>query len=643
LVLVAGAAPDPATAQSRTKAFGLESIDGYVELAVRGRNHDRNTPTGGKDFTKTELFIDEILNLDLDGFVYHPNLVSFSGGLKLHFLQDALDSDAFFLPGGHARLSFLDRKPYGFKVFARVTENEFQQRFAPTVGVRTVIYGAGVRLDRGPLPMEVVYTHRDREQGGEPCLDCSEIGDEVTLLGSYELGEGSQGDVRYRFDDVRVVNRDQRTTRHELFANNTTYFGSDRRKRFSGLGRLLYSSGMNNTSTATLSGGYDWEHSGTLSSSYHLSYQHQALESHSSNNYGLAISLFHGLYGSVSTGLSAYGNVQDASFGLSSQYGARLQERYSKKLGEWGRLKVEMEPFVEVQHQRPDQLTGFVLDEGVIFGIGNRVVPLRRTDIDTATIVARHPACRGADDVCDPEFDYRIRAVPGGLAELEHVITGDIPLDEEVLVQYEYRLREDSDVLVYGYRSDVEIAYRGWGSLFANIRYSREDGLGGTTVDRLRPTPDRQAVGVRVNRRWVSGVVMFEREENEIRTSLGNFQTVTLTTPWSTWWNGSLAASHRARDWDNPSEEMVGWRVTGRWNARLGGRGRFEIRAEYDKEDWSGNQTESRNFDAIFVGSTFEWRFRAFQVMVGGGVYFLDRRQGAENHERFYVRLRRNF
>ena len=317
LILVAGAAPSPAAAQSRPKAFSLESIDGYVELAVRGRNHDRASPSGGADFTKTEVFVDEILHLDLDGFVYHPNLLAFAGGLELHFLQDVLNNQAFILPGGNVRLSFLDRKPYGLQLFARVTENEFQQRFAPTVGVRTEIYGGGVRLDRGPLPLEVVYTHREREQGGDPCLTCREVGDEVALLGSYELREGSWGDVRYSFVDETVMLR-QRVTRHELFANNTTYFGSDRHKRLSGLGRLLYSSGANNTSTATLSGEYDWEHTGTLSTSYHLNYQRQALNSHTSNNYGLAASLFHGLYGSVSTSLSAYGNVQDASFGLSS-------------------------------------------------------------------------------------------------------------------------------------------------------------------------------------------------------------------------------------------------------------------------------------------------------------------------------------
>jgi hypothetical protein len=625
------------------KIFNLERIDGYVEFGVRGRNHERDTPSGGIDFKKTEVFIDEILHLDLGGSIYHPNLLAFSGGLDLHFLQDVVNDDAFILPGGNVNLSFLNRKPYGLRLFARVSENEFQQRFAPTVGVRNELYGAGVRLDTGPLPLEVVYTHREREQGGEPCLTCEEVEDEVSLLGSYELGERSAGDVRYRFLDERVILRKQRLMRHELFANNTTYFGSDRRKRFSGLGRLLVSSGMNNVSNVTLSGRYNWEHTGTLSTNYSLNYQHQALDSQTSNNYGLALSLSHGLYGSVSTNLSAYGNVQDASYGLSARYGVRLLEGYSKRLGEWGRLRIDTEPFVELQQQRPEQTTGFVIDEGVTFGIGSPVVPLRRMSIDTATIVVRNAACPGAEDVCEPEFDYRIRSSPGGLTELEHIVSGDIPLGEEVLVQYEYDLREESDLLLYGYRLVTDLAYRGWGSLFANVHFSREEELRETTTDRRRPTPDRRVVGVRVNRRWGSAVVAFEWEDSEIRSSSGNYQTLSLTTPWSTWWSGSLAAQHRAREWNNPSEQMVGWRVVGKLNTRLWRGSTFEIRAEYETEDWRGNRTESRDFDAIVLGSTFAWRFRQFQVMLGGAMYFLDRPQGIENHQRFYLRLQRNF
>jgi hypothetical protein len=319
-------------------------------------------------------------------------------------------------------------------------------------------------------------------------------------------------------------------------------------------------------------------------------------------------------------------------------------ESYRKRLGDWGRLRVGMAPFAEVQQNRPSETTGFVLGESLIFRSGEPFVQLRRPDLDIATLVVRHPACRGAGNVCDPTFDYRVSPPRDGFTEIERIVTGDIPLDEEVLADYEYLLADDSDRLLYGYRADAELYYRDWGSIFVDVNFNREDGIRGTSDLRGHANPDRQAFGLRLHRDWISATAVVDREDSDFRSSLGNNQTVSLRTRRPTWWNASLVASHRGRDWNNPSEEMNGWRVTANVNARLWGRTSVEILAEYEREEWNGGiNTGVRDFDGVSVTSSLQWRFREIEVKLGTAAWFMDRPEARENQERFFLRVRRYF
>jgi hypothetical protein len=642
LMLAVVLAPGRAAAQVTPQAYRLESLDGYVELAVRGRNHDRSREGAGTRYSQDELFIDEILHLDLGGFVYHPNLVHVNGGLDLHFLQDLIEGKSFILPGGGVRLDLLQRKPYGLNAFAQVVDNDVQQRFGPTLGVRSQIYGGSVRYDPGSLPLEIFYRHRRWDQTGDPLGKLHEIGDEVGFRARYDLPAGTRGDLRYDFVDETV--REQGLQRHEFFANNTTYFGGDRRKRLSAIGRMLYSSGANDISSSGVFGTYDWEHTDTLSSSYHFDYQLQSLDSQTSNHYGFRGSILHDLYGSLATHLSAFGAYQDASFGESAQYGVRLEENYRKRLGSWGRLRIGVAPFTEVQQNRPTRTTGFVLGESAVFPVGEPFVQLLRQDVDTASIVVRHAACGGAGNICDPTFDYRVSSSGDGFTQIERLVTGDIPSDEEVLIDYEYLQAGNSDLLLYGSRTDAELSYRDWGSVFVEAAFNREDGIRGTRDPRRGASPDRQAIGLRMRRDWISAVAVVDREDGDFRSSIGNYQTVSLRMRRPTWWNGSLVASHRGRDWSDPSEAMNGWRLSANVNARLWGGALLEVLAEYEREEWrGGNYAEARNFDGVSVSSSLQWRFREIEVKLGATTWFMDRLEARENQERFYLRVRRYF
>jgi hypothetical protein len=650
LILAATAAPDPAAANPDLKAFGLEYINGHVELLARARHEDR-TPKGGRPggFTKDEVLFDEILHLGVGGFVYHPNLMRIAAGMDLKFLQDVLNSDSFILPSGNLRLDFLQQKPYGLSLFGSIAEQEVQQRFGPTFGVRTLNYGGAVRFHAGPLPWDVTYRHYQRDQSNDPSNELSEVGDTVAFRATYEIGERSQGNIRYDFID-EVVRR-LPLTRHDFFTNNTTYFGSDRRKKFSGVGRALFNSGRNNVSTAGLFGTYDWEHSETLSSKYHFDYQRQGLRSRTSDNYRLSSAVSHLLYGSLGSTLSAFGTYQDASFGSNAQYGGKISERYGKQLGDWGGLSIGFSPFARVRRQRPTEKTGFNT-ESVEFLQSGASVQLEARDIDEATIRVRHPACAffsdgtpSPDNVCEPITDYFVDPSPDGVrTEIRHAgITSRIPINEEVLVDYDFLLGEDEDTLVYGYRNNAELRYNEWGSVFFESFFSREKGLKGTSVGRRRPNSDRQALGVRLNRGWVSARAVVDRQVGDQRSSIGNQQVVRLSTPWPTWWSASFSANHSGRDWDSPSERMERWGAYATMRAGLKRWGWLEVLTSYEKENWKGNDTEARDFDALSLRSSWNWRFRRIDVRLEASIFYVDRRFSTEHSERVFLRLRRYF
>ncbi len=640
LLIAANAAPAATNGNGPESALlKAERVDGYVELGLRGRNDRRSRRGSGTSFSRNELKLDQILHLDVEGFVYYPRLLRFNAGLDLHFLQEVQRGDSLILPGGDLQLNFLESKPYGLSLFGHVSQDEVEETFGRSFESRVESYGAGFRYGLGPLPFRLRYTHRFRERSGDPTVDLVEKADEIKFSGDYRIREGSDGDVRYLFSDS--IERGQKRQRHEFLLNNNTYFDSARRKRFTGVARYYAWTGRGDTSNTTVSGTYDWQHTSHLDSSYHFDYQHRKFNTQASDQYNFKSSVSHQLYGSLGSTATVFGNVQDATFGKLGEYGMGINESYTKRLGSWGRLDLGLGPFIRLQQTRPKQNTAFIVDESVVFPDANPV-ELRRSDIEITTIVVT--SLNGATTYVEGT-DYTIRSI-NRRTEMERIDRGGsvgIQLGEVVLVDYQYRLTGSHDLLAYGYNSNAEISYRDWGSLFANSFTQREDVVSGTANRRLEDR-NRHVIGLRTRRRWFSALVSFDWDRSSFRSSTGSLQSLSLSTPWPGRWHGTVTATHRGVDFDDPSEELESWRLNANFNLRIGRSGVIEISPEYRKEDWNGGfSAEARDLEAVGGSTSIQWTFRAVEVKMGASIFRLERPALDELHDRYFLQVRRYF
>jgi hypothetical protein len=634
---------DSAAASPGSKLLKVDRIDGYVELGLRGRDDRSDRPGAGTFLSESELKLDEILNLDISGSVIYPRLLRYDVGGELHFLQNLTNGNSFILPEGYVNLDFLEKKPYGMALFGRIAEDEIEGTFGTNVGARLESYGASLRYDLGPLPFRVRYAHRFYTREGpqtDPSADLDQVVDEVEFLGSYRLREGSDGDIRYIYADETLLGRPNQ--RHEFVADNVTFFDPEKRKRFLGSIRYFDWSGRSNTSDISVRGTYDWRHTDTFATDYHFDYSHRTFNEQDSDIYNLRASLYHELYGSLFSRATVFGNIQDATSGEINLYGFEIAESYRKQLGNWGQLRIGLAPRIRLQQSSPDAGTAFVLDENVIFFTDR--AELRQFNIDTSSIVVTHAACLSG--ICQEGTDYLIDTPDDRRTVLERVPfpTGSIPSGETVQVDYEYRFGgTDNDVLQYGFNGNLGIDYRDWGTFFAEIAAKREDVVAGFT-DRRLDNRDRQEFGFRTRGRWYSASVSFDWEDWDVRSSNGNIQTVSLSTPWPRRWRGSVAATHRGREFTNPSEKLQEWRVTATLDVKVGKRGLFELDPEYARENWSGSgDVDGRDLESIGARAAFVWQFRAIELRAEAAAFRIDRPGSERIHDQFFVRIRRYF
>jgi hypothetical protein len=631
---------DSAAAAPGSRFLTADRIGGYVELALRGRNDRSERPGAGTSLAEDELKLDEILNLDIAGSVYYPRLLRYDAGLQLHFLQNLSNGNSFILPEGHLNLNFLEKKPYGLSLFGRIAEDEIEGTFGTNVGARLESYGGSFRFGLGPLPFRVRYAHRFYTREGEltdPSADLDQVVDEVEFQGTYRLREGSDGDIRYIYADETLLGRPNQ--RHEFVADNVTFFDPEKRKRFLGSIRYFDWSGRSKTSNISALGTYDWRHTDTLATGYHFDYSHRTFNEQESDIYNLRASLYHELYGSLSSRATIFGNVQDATSGGINQYGLEIAESYRKRLGNWGQLRIRFAPRLRLQQSRPDSGTDFVFDESVTFVIDR--AELRQLDIDISTIVVTHALCPTTP--CLEGVDYQINPLDRR-TEIQRLLGGSIPSEGTVEVDYQYRLGgTDNDVLQYGFNGNLGIDYRDWGTFFGEIITKREDVVDGFTERRLDDR-DRGEFGFRTRGSWYFASVSFNWEDWDVRSSNGNVQTISLSTPWPGRWKGSVSATHRGQDFTNPSENLQEWRVTATLDVRVGKRGRFELDPEYARENWSGSgDVDGRDLDSLGARAAFTWRFRAIELRAEAAAFRIDRPGSERIHDRFFVEVRRYF
>jgi hypothetical protein len=621
---------------SDTDMFHLTDVSGYVELGFftdlneRSRSSSRNSNLERIEFSET-------LDIDIDAYIYHPWFLSLNGGLNVETIQDVGDSGSNrTLVGGDLRLDFLRQKPNSFAVFAKVVQSQIVRPFTQSYDLTDQVYGATFYRTSGWVPFTLSYAHHIQDGGIDGNLD--EIDDTVDFFGQYELNERSTGRIDYGLSFEEVLG--ERSRRQQVNVTNQSYFGEKLQNRLAA--NLLFTeqdhSGQLYRTAANVD--YDWQHTENLSTGYTLDFRREDAESQTVNNLSPTFRIRHQLYESLTSQLELFARIQDASFSQRDEYGGLLTENYIKKLGEWGTLGLTVSPRILMTSTRPEQDTALAINEVHVMRLAQPVL-LRNLDVITGTIVVTN---QSESLIYQEGVDYQVISVGDGIqTELALTIPSQIADGETVLVDYEYRLMGDSDILT----PSVNILGSLWLfdhlKLFGQYEIDEPKVLSGDEAELRINSFDRSVIGFQVDWPWVSATAQYENYD----ATIGPFESasgmVSVFTYGAHPWQARARAGYGYQSYTGSDDNVSRATLAANASLRLLRRGLLEFEANWLRERWSGSSASSNDLDQIFVGTEFSWWYGQFQLELETGIAQLLRRTEDKSVYQVDFRLRRSF
>ncbi len=612
LFLFSGSAA-PAEAQVVTP-FRIEHLHGAVELGFFTNLEDRSRKRSSEsNFDRVEL--SQLLNLKTDGYIYHPEFLTFDTGLKVELIEGvAGDSDNRILGGGDWRFNFLENRKNSLSIYGTYLQSEIQQPFSNTYEITNQLYGATFFQKWGWIPFDLSYQHGSREGGLGDQLNDS--WDKVLFDGRYQIGERSDGKLEYdlAYEDIQ----EQSLRRQNASASNFSYFGEGDDKRLNT--NLRFFEEVNGRTLRNFNGStdFDWKHSDDLRTSYDFSGRWNDSGSQTVTSLDSRFFLIHQLYDSLESRFEIYGHYEDATFRTRYELGTNIAHNYLKDLGSWGRLNVLVAPHVSFASNRLEEDTAFVFDEThVMVGLVPSV--LRQQDIIEFSIVVTSESGAIVYDE-GPLGDYIVNQVSGGLeTEIVRTPISTIADGQLVLVDYEFELIGDNDTLSTGVDVYSTLYFSDHWSVFGRYNNTDYHVLSGDD-DSLRLNRfDRYKAGVRYQGLWLTAKAEYDESDATFGSFRGYTGAASLITHGANWWSARLNAEYAYRDNFDTGENVNRFSVSGSASRRLFKRGVIEAEGSWLRARWSGESSEANDIDAFHVTLHYSWWYGKVEVRLETG------------------------
>jgi hypothetical protein len=427
--------------------FKIDLRGGYFEVDSRYEIQERvSSETGTVSYNNERLDIRPKVRLDLDGSVYHPNLLEYDLSLELgqsfeyeqltqpgaaEPQQERSDQNPLQFYNGQALLlkeKKLSGSVYGNYNLIRLDNGFFSRRLVYQTG-----YGARLNYSGEVLPWSVSASHREEEET-DTRTPRDSMQDELTFRASNQRGARGQTLFDYLFQDFarQDFNVPAYTgIRNSLRLSDSSYaLGKDLHLRSNLYYNDIDSSSIPST-TLTLRELLTAQHAANLESRYNYTYGFSDSGSTESVNQTGRVSLQHQLYDSLSSTVSS--DLRDTSqTSLDTfRYGFTVDESYTKQVGDASRLNLGA---TFSHHSEDRQSSGgdtiqiinepHTLTDGVI-------TTLNQPNVIESTIEVTDPA-----GIPYLEFiDYRV-IQRGSVTEIQRVVTGSIPNGGAILVTY---------------------------------------------------------------------------------------------------------------------------------------------------------------------------------------------------------------
>ncbi len=451
------------TGSSRSSKGSVVSLNrphGYLEFVVRHRQDSREGtgPNASEEFKETIL--EQNLEIETNGYVYHPNLLEFSlaalFGLQSGDFEQITSSDRRSNCDDGEILEFdvsgtlLKKKSYPIHFYARRARSVAPRPFSASVETLSTTFGGVLQFVHETFPTTLSISQsvvdidpyvKANDQPGR--REDSELRFETAWL----ISEHSRLSLTYDHESIQ-----EEPTGFDYETDNITIehrldFGNQRRHRLTSTLRYISQGGNFDNKQLRLSESLSLRHSSRLQSQYQLELADRQQagvtggDDIDERSYRVSASVEHHLYESLVTELSADYQEQDFSSGLIIQrWGVDLGLDYKKK-NRWGVLRADFRTRFNRDDRVGSGLVGEVIDRRVVFNDPQPVV-LREQAIEASSIVLVRD---DRTELFQEGSDYRV--VDFGIRiEIERIPTGRIPEGETVLLSYRFEIGGDFDL-----------------------------------------------------------------------------------------------------------------------------------------------------------------------------------------------------
>ena len=333
----------------------LNIRDASLGVTAEGEHSAVKSTGSGVSSTYDRLFFGPSLGLNLDGSVYHPNLLQYSlesdnaFGWKNERITLSSGSqtrdELQYLGRFSSRAEVLPGKPYHGSLFGGYSHDFRDYDLFNRAIVDNWNYGARAAWDLHPVTIGANYRHHDEDistLNGRSSSSDDTYG--VNLSHARDAGQTSLGGSYSEYSHVDYGTAG-RGTSYSVSLADLEQFGSRRQSRLESSVNYLRQDYVGQPSDQfTAQANLTVEHRPTLTSSYGVTFDRYEANGLTSDNLSGQAQLQHRLYESLTSTLVVLGSDYEATAPLSSgytrRYGVGWMENYTKVLSPTTRLTV---------------------------------------------------------------------------------------------------------------------------------------------------------------------------------------------------------------------------------------------------------------------------------------------------------------
>jgi hypothetical protein len=433
----------------------------------------------------------ERLNIETNGWIYHPALWQFELELSPQFTQRKEEFKTFedskagsknaTLQAYYFDTTILPYKPYSLTFFGQRRETPQTSAFSAITDQLSESIGASLILKNRVLPTTLSYTQSTLDKKG-----FYESTDEYEkwLFKSNNRTKKSTTNLNANYEERTFST--EGTTTSEIESLNSSLYNNFRISGDRGivlnsfLSHRLTDDTFIESSSINLNESLRWSHRNNLSTSYSFNYGRNETGDNLNETTAYRAGLSHGLYENLTTNVSGNAEKNDFSGGKRKSYGGGLNFNYSRRIP-YGSLGLNMGWNYSLRSQDFSEDYIPVLNEGYILtGFDFTLLDNKFIDINSIKVTNVDGTIIYTKDI-----DYKVQEV-NFFVRISRTLGTGIADGERVLVSYRYLsgASYDDSTLSQAYGFSIDL----WSMLLLSYQYqhSKQKFLSGIPPDSLQ-------------------------------------------------------------------------------------------------------------------------------------------------------------